>query len=133
MSGPSDQRAVVEYRVPAVELRVGDLVNTSPGDDDYQQVLAVYHSGNEHFGPAPDANVKRLVESLAGRYVVVQLTDLVPIDGGVYFAAGQAMVGAGEDSDDPSVADVASSDDGVRTYLYTRFELVTVRGARGGG
>lgn len=127
MTAPSDDRAVVEYRVPAVELEVGDLVNTSPGEDDYQQVLGVYRTATDHVGGAPDNNVRRLVESLDGRYVVVQLTDIVPVDGGVYFAAGQAMVSGDEDGDDPTVEDVVSAEDGVRTYLYTKFELVTVR------
>lgn len=31
-----DPRAVVEARVPAVELKKGDLVNSSPGEDDWQ-------------------------------------------------------------------------------------------------
>jgi len=39
----TDQRAITEYRVAAADLKVGDLVNTSPGgDDDWQEVLAVY-------------------------------------------------------------------------------------------
>lgn len=131
MTLPSDSRAVVEYRVPAIDLEVGDLVNTSPGEDDYQEVLGVYRSPTDHRGAAPDNNVRELVESLHGRYVVVQLTDIAPVDGGVYFAAGQGMVSTDEESEDPTVDEVASSEDGVRTYLYTRFELVTVR--RGGG
>jgi hypothetical protein len=36
----------------------------------------------------------------------------------------------GEDAeDDQAVTDVVSSEDGIRTYLYTKFELVTVREA----
>jgi hypothetical protein len=121
----SDPRAAVEYRVPAVDLRPGDLVNTSPGEDDWQQVLRVHTSA----GGAKDADVRKLVESLGSRYVVVQLTDVAPVDSGVYFANGVAMTYATDDGADQAVADVVSSDDGVRTYLYTKFELVTVRAA----
>ena len=58
---------------------------------------------------------------------MVQLTDLAPVDSGVYFADGVAMVYGGDESSDQAVADVVSGEDGVRTYLYTRYELVTVR------
>jgi hypothetical protein len=147
---PDDPRAAVEYRVPAVDLRVGDLVNTSPGEDDWQQVIGVYRTaadvpvtGEVPPSGAPEgadsadneagaddwdpAQLRTLVESLAGRYVVVQLTDVAPVDSGVYFAAGVAMVYGGEESSDQVVTDVVSGADGVRTYLYTKFELVTVR------
>jgi hypothetical protein len=123
----TDQRAITEYRVAAADLRVGDLVNTSPGgDDDWQQVLAVY--------PAPSTlndatnDVRTLVKSLSGRYVVVQLTDIAPVDSNVYFADGVALAVSTDGGDDVAIADVTSSEDGVRTYLYTKFELVTVRG-----
>ena len=119
----TDPRAAVEYRVPAVDLRPGDLVNTSPGEDDWQEVLGVYTSADG----APDADVRKLAESLDGRYVVVQLTDLAPVDSGVYFAAGLAMTYGTDESADQAVRDVVSSEDGVRTYLYTKYELVTVR------
>jgi hypothetical protein len=46
----------------------------------------------------------------------------------VFFEDGAAMIFGDEDAHD-SVTDVASSDDGIRTYLYTKFELVTVRSA----
>lgn len=123
----SDPRAAVEYRVPAVDLRPGDLVNTSPGEDDWQQVLSVHTTT----AGVTDEDVRRLVESLGGRYVVVQLTDLAPVDSGVYFVAGVAMTYATDESADQSVADVVSSEDGVRTYLYTKYELVTVRAVGG--
>jgi hypothetical protein len=153
---PDDPRAAVEYRVPAVELRVGDLVNTSPGEDDWQQVIGVYRTAadvpvsdavrasdaavgtdaadnDNDNGDGVDARgggqLRTLVESLNGRYVVVQLTDVAPVDSGVYFAAGVAMVYGGDESSDQAVADVVSGEDGTRTYLYTRFELVTVRAA----
>ena len=119
----TDPRAAVEYRVPAVSLRKGDLVNTSPGEDDWQEVLGAYTST----AGVTDADVRKLVETLGDRYVVVQLTDLAPVDSGVYFAAGQAMVYGTDDSADQAVGDVVSDEDGVRTYLYTRYELVTIR------
>ncbi len=127
MTVPTDPRAAVEYRLPAVDLKIGDLVNTSPGEDDWQQVLAVCRSASD----ASEDEVRQLVDSLGGRYVVVQLTDLAPVDSGVYFSAGLAMAYGSEDGADQSVTDVVSSEDGVRTYLYTRFELVTVRATQG--
>jgi hypothetical protein len=125
MSAPSDPRAVNEYRVPAVQLQVGDLVNTSPGEGDWQQVTAVYRSAAD--APASGTDIKTLVESLGGRYVVVKLTDLLPVDGGVYFSAGTAMVAGEDEGEDLPVTDSASGEDGERVYLYTKFEIVTVR------
>jgi hypothetical protein len=126
--GPAmtDQRAITEYRVAAVDLRAGDLINTSPGgDDDWQQVLAVYPSPSSlHDAPS---DVRTLVKSLSGRYVVVQLTDIAPVDSNIYFADGVALAVSTDGDDDLPVAEVTSTDDGVRTYLYTKFELVTVR------
>jgi hypothetical protein len=119
----TDPRAATEYRIPAAQLRPGDLVNTSPGEDDWQQVLGVYTKA----GQAKSDEVRTLVESLGGRYVAVQLTDIAPVDSGVYFADGLAMMYATDNGADQDVADVISSEDGVRTYLYTKFELVTVR------
>jgi hypothetical protein len=120
----SDPRAAVEYRVPAIELRPGDLVNTSPGEDDWQRVVGVFSKPAD----AKSDEIRSLVESTGGRYVVVQLTDLAPVDGGVFFDSdGVAMI-YGEDADeDQAVTDVVSTDDGIRTYLYTMFELVSVR------
>jgi hypothetical protein len=125
----TDERAVNEFRVAAADLRAGDLVNTSPGgDDDWQQVVAVYASPSTlHDAPA---DVRTLVKSLAGRYVVVQLTDLAPVDSNVYFVDGAALAVSPDGGDDVPVAEVASDEDGVRTYLYTKFELVTVRGSK---
>jgi hypothetical protein len=120
----TDPRAAVEYRVPAVDLRLGDLVNTSPGEDDWQQVVGVFREPSD----AKSNEIRSLVQAVAGRYVVVQLTDLAPVDGGVYFNAdGVAMIYGEDETDDRSVTDLASTEDGIRTYLYTRFELVTVR------
>jgi hypothetical protein len=127
MTAPSDPRAVVEYRVPASELKVGDLVNTSPGEGDWQQVVGVYRSPTDD---APSDDLRRLVRSLDGRYVVVRLTDLLPVDGGIYFTDGTAMVAGLEERDDVQVSEAASGEDGERIYLYTRFELVTVRAGR---
>jgi hypothetical protein len=123
-SGAADRRAAQEYRVQAIDLKAGDLVNTTPGEDDWQQVVGVYRKE----GDAKSDEIKTLVKSLGGRYVVVQLTDLAPVDGGVYFDDdGAAMIFGDDADDDVPVADVVSGSDGLRTYLYTRFELVTVR------
>lgn len=124
----SDPRAAVEYRLPAVDLRPGDLVNTSPGEDDWQEVVGVYRKADD----AKSAEIRNLVQSLGGRYVVVQMTDLAPVDGGVFFDAdGVAMIYGEDAEDDQAVTDVASKEDGIRTYLYTRFELVSVRSTGG--
>jgi hypothetical protein len=127
MSSPIDPRAVAEYRVPAGELKVGDLVNTQPGEGDWQQVIGVYRSAADS---APTDELRQLVSSLGGRYVVVRLTDLLPVDGGVYFSSGTAMVAGDVEGDDQPVADAVSGEDGERIYLYTKFELVTVRSTR---
>ena len=123
MTAPSDPRAAVEYRVQAIDLKVGDIVNTTPGEDDWQQVLGVYRAADD----ATDEGMKELVGGLGGRYVAVELTDLAPVDSGIYFAAGMAMSYGTEDGADHPVTDVVSSEFGVRTYLYTKFELVTIR------
>jgi hypothetical protein len=126
MTGP-DPRATVDLRMPAAQLRPGDVVNTSPGvDEDWQEVLAVYASPST-LGAARD-EVRALVKALKGRYVVVELTDIAPVDSNVYYESGVAMALGGDDEDDQPVAEVVSQEDGVRTYLYTKFELVTVRG-----
>ncbi|HEV7204819.1 MAG TPA: hypothetical protein VGN18_09425 [Jatrophihabitans sp.] len=120
----TDPRAAVEYRLPAVDLRKGDLVNTTPGEDDWQEVVGVYRQADD----AKSTEIRTLVSTLGGRYVVVQLTDLAPVDGGVYFdGEGAATVYGDDESEDQAVADIVSSTDGVRTYLYTKYELVTVR------
>jgi hypothetical protein len=41
------------------------------------------------------------------------------------------MVTGDDDSADKTVGEVISTEDGVRTYLYTKFELVTVRKSHG--
>jgi hypothetical protein len=124
-SAHSDPRAVTEYRVPAASLKPGDLVNSSPGEDDWQQVLSVYTAANS----VSDANeeLRALVESVDMRYVVVELTDLAPVDNNVYFSDGVAYAVSTDDGDDEPVSEIISSDFGVRTYVYTKFELVTIR------
>jgi hypothetical protein len=117
---PQDPRAVADYRIPAVQLRPGDLVNTAPGEDDWQEVVSVHLTAAEATG-----ELHALVQAVEGRYVVVELTDLTPVDSSVFFVNGTAMVTV-EDGDLP-VSEVISGEDGVRTYLFTRFELVTVR------
>jgi hypothetical protein len=124
----TDSRAAVEYKVPAAQLRPGDLVNTNPGDQDWQEVLGVYGSGSD----TDDADIRALVSELDGRYVVVQLTDVLPVDNGIYFDDGAAMVYGADESSDHPVSEVLSSEDGLRTYLYTKYELVTIRGAGAG-
>ena len=120
-----DPRAAVEYRVPAGELRAGDLVNTTPGEDDWQQVVGVFRQESD----AKSDEIRSLVATLGGRYVVVQLTDLAPVDGGVYFDGDDPMIYGDDEGQDVAVADIVSGEDGIRTYLYTKFELVSVRSA----
>jgi hypothetical protein len=116
----SDPRAVLDYRIPAVQLRPGDLVNSSPGEDDWQEVISVHTTAAGATG-----ELQGLVESVEGRYVVVELTDLAPVDSSVFFVNGTAMVTV-DDAEVP-LSEIVSGEDGVRTYLFTRFELVTVR------
>jgi hypothetical protein len=118
----TDPRAAVEFRVPAVELKPGDLVNTTPGEDDWQEVVGVFLKASD----ARSDEIRGLVNSLGGRYVAVQLTDLAPVDGGVYFDGDTPMIYSDE-GEDEAVTEVVSGEDGIRTYLYTKFELVTVR------
>jgi hypothetical protein len=125
MSSPNiDPRAVVEYRIPATALRAGDLVNTSPGgDDDWQKVLSVHTTED----PGIETETAALIGDIGDRYVVVRLTDVAPVDSPVYFIDGAALAYGSEDSDDSPVTEVVSDADAVRTFLYTRYELVTVR------
>lgn len=122
---PTDPRAVVEYRVPAASLKAGDLVNLSPGEDDWQQVLGVYASPESVTGT--NQELRELVTALDKRYVLVELTDLAPVDNNIYFADGTAYAVSTTDSADEPVTEIVSADYGVRTYLYTKFELVSIR------
>lgn len=123
---PGDPRAVTEYRIPAPELRAGDLINTSPGaDEDWQLVLSVHTRDEPNSGDEPSAAT--LVSLVGDRYVVVRMTDVAPVDSPVYFAGGVAMVYGLDGGDDAPVIDSVSAAESVRTFLYTRYELVTVR------
>ena len=117
----SDPRAAVEYRVPATSLRKGDLINTDPHEQDWQEVVGVYTHANQ----AKEANLRELMGSVEGRYVLVELTDLAPVDSGVFFVDGVATVLDG-DAEVP-LSEVVSGEDGLRTYLFTKYELVSVR------
>jgi hypothetical protein len=123
---PGDARAVTEYRIPAIKLRAGDLINTSPGaDEDWQLVLSVHTLENPDPGASPDA--AGLVNGIGDRYVVVRMTDVAPVDSPVYFADGAAMVYGIDGAEDAPVAEAVAAPDSERTFLYTRYELVTVR------
>jgi hypothetical protein len=125
MSQPvADPRAVSEYRIAATSLRAGDLVNTSPGgEDDWQQVLSVHTAE----APGDDPDAAALVAEVGDRYVVVRLTDVAPVDSPVYFDNGTALTFGMDGAADSPVAEALSDRDAERTFLYTRFELVTVR------
>ena len=123
---PGDARAVTEYRIPATKLRAGDLINTSPGaDEDWQLVLSVHTREDRDPGASPDA--ANLVDRVGDRYVVVRMTDVAPVDSPVYFADGVAMVYGLDGADDAPVTEALPAADSERTFLYTRYELVTVR------
>jgi hypothetical protein len=124
MTTPADSRAVTEYRIPATALRAADLVNTSPGgDDDWQRVLSVHTREN----PGDEADAVSLIREIGDRYVVVRLTDVAPVDSPVYFADGVALTFGVDGAEDAPVAEAISDADSVRTFLYTRYELVSVR------
>jgi len=124
MSQPADPRAVTEYRIPATALKAGDLVNTSPGDeDDWQQVLSVHTTED----PGTDADAAKLIADIGDRYVLVRLTDVAPVDSPIYFDGGAAFAYGTEGTQDVPVGEVVSDAGGQRAFLYTRFELVTVR------
>ena len=125
MTTPADPRATTEYRVPAISLRAGDLVNTAPGgEDDWQRVTGVW---TQDTGASAEAAIAHLLADIGDRYVVVQMSDIPPVDSNVYFDDDTAMAYGGEDDDDRPVTEVAGEPGGVRTYLYTVHELVTIR------
>jgi hypothetical protein len=117
----TDPRAAAEHRIPAMSLRKGDLINTDPSEQDWQEVIGVYTSADQ----AEAGDLHELVASVEGRYVVVELTDLAPVDSGVFFVDDVATVLDGER--EVPLREVVSGEDGVRTYLYTKYELVSVR------
>jgi hypothetical protein len=125
MSSP-DPRAVTTFRLPAAQLRTGDLVNLSPGEDDWQQVLAVYAQVSDV--PADDNELRDFISQLDGRYVLIEVTDVAPVDEPIYLDNnGTALTIGAEDGDDQTVTELISTEDGVRRFVYTRFELVTSR------
>ncbi|MCW2540685.1 MAG: hypothetical protein JWN95_2410 [Frankiales bacterium] len=131
MSQPTDSRAVIEYKVPATKLRAGDLVNTSPGnEDDWQQVISVHTAerpGGDGSAGADSDGLADLIAEVGDRYVAVQMTDVAPVDSPVYLQDGAAMAYGLDGSGDVPVTELLSNSESVRTFLYTRFELVTVR------
>jgi hypothetical protein len=77
--------------------------------------------------PGSDPDAAALVTEIGDRYVVVRLTDVAPVDSPVYFDAGVALAYGSDDAADSPVTEVITEPDAVRTFLYTRYELVTVR------
>jgi len=73
-------------------------------------VLAVYPTPST-LGGAPN-DVRTLVKSLSGRYVVVQLTDIAPVDSNVYFADDTALAVSTDGGDDLPITEVTSGEDG---------------------
>ena len=69
----------------------------------------------------------RLAHARGGGGVGVGRVDVGPVGSGIYFCDDGDELIAGDDGADHPVTDVVSSEDGVRVYLYTRYELVTVR------
>jgi hypothetical protein len=127
MTSP-DPRAVTTFRLPAAALRPGDLVNLSPGEDDWQQVVAVYAQVSDV--PNDENELRDFVAQLDGRYVLVEVTDVAPVDEPIYFDGnGTALTIGMDDADDQTVSELISTEDGLRRFVYTRFELVTSRTA----
>jgi hypothetical protein len=77
--------------------------------------------------PGYETDAAQLVAEVGDRYVVVRLTDVAPVDSPVYFSDGTALAFGLDGAEDGPVTEVLSEPDSVRTFLYTRFELVTVR------
>jgi hypothetical protein len=122
----TDPRSAVEYRIPARTLRAGDVVNTAPGgEDDWQEVRAVYTQGSL---AAATEQIAELIATIGDRYVLVEMSDIAPVDANVYFTETGAYV-YGEEGADPTVTEAVGDGAGERTYLYTVHELVTVRAA----
>lgn len=116
----ADTRRADEYRIPAASLRAGDLVNLAPGDDDWQEVLTVHTSG----ATASDPATKTFLDSLNSKYVYVEVTDLEAVDSTIYVDAD----GTGRSNEDDAPITEHIGGDGIRIYLFTKYELVTVRG-----
>jgi hypothetical protein len=118
----NDDRAATEYRIPAKSLRKGDLINTDQSEQDWQEVLGVYTK----VGQAQSEELREVVKLTGGRYVVVELTDLTPIDSGVFYV--DRVPTAIEDDHEAPLSEIVSDGEGSRVYLYTKYELVTIRG-----
>ena len=124
---PTDPRAALEYRVPARSLRAGDLVNTAPGgEDDWQEVRAVYTQGSL---AAATEQIAELIATIGDRYVLVEMSDISPVDSNIYFTDDGAYVFGEEGTTDLPVVEAVGDGVGERTYLYTVHELVTIRAA----
>ncbi len=120
----TDPRAVSEYRIPAPALKIGDLINTSPGEDDWQRVTGVYARG----AMSGDSNELRdLIATIGDRYVAVEMTDIAPVDANLYVADETVMTFGTDDSEDAPVMDQINDAGEGRIYLYTVHELVRVR------
>ena len=120
----ADSRRADEYRIPAASLKAGDFVKLAPGDDDWQEVLAVHTSG----ATASDPATKTFLSSLGGSYVYVELTDLASVDNTIYVdSEGVGRVNS-EQGEDYPVSELFSEDGAIRIYLFTKYELVTIRG-----
>lgn len=130
----TDPRAAFEYRVPARTLTPGDLVNTGGTvEQDWQQVRNVYTAASavtlEGSGDPAATEIMALIGQIGDRYVLVELSDIAPVDSNVYFADGTAYVFGTDGEDDVTVLDAVSDASAGRLYLYTLHELVTVRPA----
>ena len=119
----TDPRRVEEYRIPAASLQVGDLVNLAPGEDDWQQVLAVHTSGAD----VPDPATATFVDSLDGNYIYVEFTDLASVDETIYVDADGTGRINGSSGLDVALSGHLNDPGAVRIYLFTKFELVTTR------
>ena len=123
----TDPRAALEYRVPARTLIPGDLVNTGGTvEQDWQQVRNVYTAAS---ADTASEEIQQLVGLIGDRYVLVELTDIAPVDSNIYFSDGNAYVFAQDGGEDVAVLDAISEADAHRHYLYTMHEVVTVRPA----
>jgi hypothetical protein len=124
MTKPVDSRTVETFRIPARSLAVGDLVNTAPGgEDDWQEVTVVVTRTDS----GENAEVTALLKEIGDRYVYVEMTDIAPVDSNVYIDDNGAAMVFGTDGDDLPVEDVISDAAARRNYLYTVYELVTIR------
>ncbi|HEY3737239.1 MAG TPA: hypothetical protein VGL26_07320 [Jatrophihabitans sp.] len=119
----TDTRRADEFRIPAASLKAGDLVNLAPGDDDWQEVLAVHTAA----ATATDPSTRTFLASLGGNYVYVEVTDLASVDNTVYIDSDGLGRVNGEDGEDFPVSELLSDSGAIRIYLFTKYELVTVR------